>query len=120
MRMAERRGVDRVQFLEHYQGRVLERILLPGQRIPDPSLLRTHPPTEERIRRLLDLRDKRLIRPELRLPADLPSNDPFADGEVLAADDGSTSAPGTLPRWVCPCWKDVSSPRPTARATPWC
>ena len=25
------------------------------QRLPDPSLLRTHPPTEERLRRLLEL-----------------------------------------------------------------
>ncbi len=45
--------------MEHYQGRFLEGLLLPGQRIPDPSLLRTHPPTAERIQRLLDLREKR-------------------------------------------------------------
>lgn len=30
-------------------------ILLPGYRLPEPSLLRTHPPTEERVRRLLVL-----------------------------------------------------------------
>lgn len=41
--------------LERYQGRYWEEILFPGRRIPVPSLLRTHPPTEERIRRLLDL-----------------------------------------------------------------
>lgn len=41
--------------LERYQGRYWEEILLPGRRMPVPSLLRTHPPTEERIRRLLDL-----------------------------------------------------------------
>ena len=35
--------------------RILEQILLPGPRIPEPSLLRTHPPTEERIRRLQQL-----------------------------------------------------------------
>jgi heat shock protein HtpX len=45
--------------MERYQGRVLEQILLPGQRLPDPSLLRTHPPTGERIRRLLALRADR-------------------------------------------------------------
>lgn len=33
-------------------GGLWERILLPGRRVPDPSLLRSHPPTEERIRRL--------------------------------------------------------------------
>lgn len=33
-------------------GGLWERILLPGRRVPDPSLLRSHPPIEERIRRL--------------------------------------------------------------------
>ena len=42
--------------LERYQGRFWEDLLLPGRRIPDPSLLRSHPPTEERVRRLLALR----------------------------------------------------------------
>jgi heat shock protein HtpX len=40
-----------------------ERMLLPGRRMPDPSLLRTHPATAKRIRRLLSLRR--------RLPAPL-------------------------------------------------
>ncbi|MEW8506603.1 MAG: zinc metalloprotease HtpX [Candidatus Thiodiazotropha sp.] len=35
--------------------RLLERLLHPGPRIPDPSLLRTHPPTAERIERLMAL-----------------------------------------------------------------
>jgi heat shock protein HtpX len=41
--------------MERYQGRVIEQILFPGRRLPEPSLLRTHPPTEERVRRLLAL-----------------------------------------------------------------
>ncbi|MCP5156161.1 MAG: M48 family metalloprotease [Ectothiorhodospiraceae bacterium] len=41
--------------MERYQGRFVEQILFPGRRVPDPSLLRTHPPTEERVRRLLAL-----------------------------------------------------------------
>lgn len=41
--------------LERYQGRFWEDILLPGRRIPEPSLLRTHPPTQERVRRLMQL-----------------------------------------------------------------
>ena len=41
--------------LERIQGRYWEEILLPGRRMPDPSLLRTHPPTEERIARLQSL-----------------------------------------------------------------
>jgi len=32
-----------------------ESLLMPGRRDPNPSLLRTHPPTEERIRRLASL-----------------------------------------------------------------
>lgn len=43
--------------IERYQGRILETIFLPGRNVPVPSLLRTHPPTEERIRRLLAMRD---------------------------------------------------------------
>ncbi len=41
--------------LERLSSNWFERIFLPGRRVPDPSLLRTHPPTEERIRRLLEL-----------------------------------------------------------------
>ena len=41
--------------LERYQGRFWEQMLLPGRGLPDPSLLRSHPPTEERINRLLEL-----------------------------------------------------------------
>lgn len=38
--------------LERYQRGVWEQILLPGSRLPEPSVLRTHPPTAERIARL--------------------------------------------------------------------
>ena len=41
--------------LERYQGGWLESLFLPGRRIPDPAALRTHPPTRERIQRLLSL-----------------------------------------------------------------
>jgi heat shock protein HtpX len=44
-----------LQKLERYQGGLLESVMLPGRKIPDPSLLRTHPKTEERVRRLLSL-----------------------------------------------------------------
>lgn len=49
--------------MERLQGGFLERIFLPGRRIPEPSLLRTHPETEERVSRLLELEDK--DRPDL-------------------------------------------------------
>jgi len=41
--------------LERRTGRAWEDIFLPGRRIPAPSLLRTHPPTEERVQRLREL-----------------------------------------------------------------
>ncbi|HWK65747.1 MAG TPA: zinc metalloprotease HtpX [Rhizobiaceae bacterium] len=42
--------------LERVQGRLWEGILLPGSRIPDPSILRTHPRTEDRVKRLMALK----------------------------------------------------------------
>ncbi len=41
--------------LERHNEGWLRRILLPGRGDPEPSLLRTHPPTRERIRRLMEL-----------------------------------------------------------------
>lgn len=41
--------------LEGLHGSWLYQVLLPGRRVPDPSLLRSHPPTEERVRRLMAL-----------------------------------------------------------------
>ena len=41
--------------IEYYQGGWVERVLFPGRKLPDPSLLRTHPRTEERIERLMSL-----------------------------------------------------------------
>ncbi len=41
--------------LERYQGRFWEQVILPGRRLPEPSLLRTHPPTPQRIERLMEL-----------------------------------------------------------------
>ncbi|KRT56746.1 heat shock protein HtpX [endosymbiont of Ridgeia piscesae] len=42
--------------IEQRSGSLLERLFLPGRRIPEPSLLRTHPPTKERVRRLMALK----------------------------------------------------------------
>jgi heat shock protein HtpX len=41
--------------LEQHQAGLWERVFLPGRRIPDPSLFRSHPSTEERVARLLSL-----------------------------------------------------------------
>lgn len=41
--------------LDRRHGRFWEEILLPGRRIPVPSILRTHPPTRARVERLMHL-----------------------------------------------------------------
>ncbi|PSH63879.1 peptidase M48 Ste24p [Phyllobacterium brassicacearum] len=43
--------------LEKAQGKVWENLILPGGRIPDPSILRTHPLTEDRVARLNSLKE---------------------------------------------------------------
>ena len=55
--------------LERLQGRFWEDIVLPGRRAPDPSVLRSHPETAERIRRLRELCPDR-AGPPLVPPAD--------------------------------------------------
>ncbi len=45
--------------LEQYAGGMMEQILLPGRRRRESSLLRTHPATDERIRRLQSLVDSK-------------------------------------------------------------
>ncbi|MDX6750951.1 zinc metalloprotease HtpX [Geminicoccaceae bacterium 1502E] len=73
--------------LERQQGRYWEEILLPGRRMPEPSLLRTHPPTGERVRRLLELEE----RPDL------------APSPALRLAPGHwVHRAGTAPRWRWP------------------
>ena len=51
--------------LERYQGNFWEDLMfpVPGRKIPQPSLLRSHPPTEERVARLLALETRELQPP---------------------------------------------------------
>jgi heat shock protein HtpX len=60
-----------LQKLERYQGHFWEdmRLPVPGRRIPQPSLLRSHPRTEDRIARLKTLRDRPLL-PQLPVTAE--------------------------------------------------
>ncbi len=44
--------------LEYHSAGLFERVFMPGRRNPDPSLLRTHPRTEDRIARLLALESR--------------------------------------------------------------
>jgi heat shock protein HtpX len=71
--------------MERFQGRILERFIGPGERLPDPSLLRTHPPTKERIRRLLALRER-------------PQHPPLVPGTWERPPTLLASAP-LRPRW---------------------
>jgi heat shock protein HtpX len=61
-----------LQFLEEKQGAKWESMMLPGSRLPHPSLLRTHPRTEERIARLqalkLDHRDQIVVKSDTQQP----------------------------------------------------
>jgi heat shock protein HtpX len=51
--------------LERYQGHFWEDLMfpVPGRRIPQPSLLRSHPPTEQRVARLLALESRQMPPP---------------------------------------------------------
>jgi heat shock protein HtpX len=73
--------------LERLQAGLFERIFLPGRRIPDPSLLRTHPETGERVRRLLELEHARAGEPR-------PAAEP-----VTLAGPAWQSRPLQPPRW---------------------
>jgi len=42
--------------LEQHQGGMWERLVWPGRRNPDPSILRSHPTTQDRVERLLGLK----------------------------------------------------------------
>ena len=44
--------------IERVQGAWLERLLMPGRQVPEPSILRTHPPLAERVERLRELRPR--------------------------------------------------------------
>ena len=50
--------------LERRTGRFWEDMIFPGRRIPDPSLLRTHPRTEDRIARLSALAPREPVTPQ--------------------------------------------------------
>lgn len=60
--------------LERRRGAFWEEILFPGRRIPEPSLLRTHPPSAERIERLREF-----------AAAHAPAKPPVATADAFAA-----------------------------------
>ena len=73
-----------LQKIERAQGRLWETVIMPGRNVPVPSILRTHPPTEERVRRLREIRE--------------PKREPLPDAGVEQA--GSRFAPSrAAPRY---------------------
>jgi heat shock protein HtpX len=71
---------EALEALERSDGRVWERIMVPHRRVPDPLLLRTHPPTAERVRRLHALAPRD---PSRHLPHPEPA-EPLGYPRVLA------------------------------------
>jgi Zn-dependent protease with chaperone function len=63
--------------IEQVQGGWLRRIFFPGQGIPEPSWLRTHPATEERIDRLRELAAR--TQSAMELPDAITDDFPFMD-----------------------------------------
>lgn len=59
--------------IERTEGGWLETIFFPGRRQPEPSLLRTHPPTEQRVQRLM----------ALKLPERIPTLNELLNSDVL-------------------------------------
>ena len=74
--------------IEQIQGGWFERIFMPGRRQPEPSLLRTHPETQQRVARLMVLKP-RLV--DVRQPLVLDTSQEW---------DGLLGKPVTrVPRW---------------------
>lgn len=54
-----------LRVLEHHTGRIWEDVMLPapGRRVAIPSILRSHPATEERVRRLVEISARPVMEP---------------------------------------------------------
>ena len=78
--------------LENAQGRNWEGMVLPGGRVPNPSLLRTHPKTEDRIERLMALKETAQTLDEM-------ASGPVGREEVASVDYSSNlPRPSSVPR----------------------
>jgi len=99
--------------LERVQGRMWESLMLPGGRIPDPSILRSHPPTRERVERLMAFKASDgnvplapspgpgvVRRPSLVPPIPLPPRLRFGQSGLLLAD---MPLEGDEPEWPASC-----------------
>ena len=89
-----------LQKLEKAQGRLWEGLILPGGRIPDPSILRSHPLTDERVARLRSLKEEMsgAGRPGVGTPRPRPSLVPkirLAPGMPLSREGRGDGWPGS-------------------------
>ncbi len=75
--------------LERLEASFLERIFFPGRRVPEPSLLRTHPHTEDRIKRLLELEE------QIQEPRFAPTSPEAALSELMELPTHALR----MPRW---------------------
>jgi len=66
-----------LQKLEKLHAGLLQKVMLPGRKLPEPSLLRTHPHTHERIERLEQMAK------ELQQDPDMTTNDSWQAGFYL-------------------------------------
>ncbi|MEP3279586.1 MAG: zinc metalloprotease HtpX [Stappiaceae bacterium] len=68
--------------LEKVQGRQWEAMAMPGGRIPEPSLLRTHPRTEDRIAKIMALKP-RANAPDFYPPEKSPEEKPHVGHSIV-------------------------------------
>lgn len=112
--------------LERAQGRMWESLVLPGGRNPAPSVLRTHPPTGERVARLAAFRDTdgqiplaprpgtRIVHrpsmvPRLRLPSGYSGGG--LGGQIVETCDDSHELDHSRPASAVPLCRGEGGPR---------
>jgi hypothetical protein len=79
--------------MEGYEQTFWKKVFMPGRKNPVPSVLRTHPHTEARIVRLLDMAEEMDARPD-----DCPDSLPLFSG--LDAEDGGHGHGHWLKSWL--------------------
>ncbi len=90
-----------LQKIEQLHASLLQRIMLPGRKVPEPSLLRTHPHTDDRIERLmliekeLQAQDSDMLKPPKWQSNLLPD----AESPIQPQSKNTPSIGIRIPRW---------------------